>query len=78
MNSPVLDFTSRLDPEEREYTTLSLEPIKNTILSKLDIVEVAQKLGIELQELPRDSDERKNYGSERIYMGNCPQCIDGE
>lgn len=74
MNTSTLDFTSRLDPEETKYTNVSLEYLKDSILSALDIVEVAQKLGINLQKLRKNSKEQKNYSTSNIYVGNCPRC----
>ncbi len=74
MNTSTLDFTSRLDPEETEYTSISLRYLKNSILNALDIVEVARKLGIDLQELPQNSEEQENYSTSDIYVGDCPRC----
>ncbi len=72
MNISTLDFTSRLNPEETEYTRASLEHIKESILRCLDIVEVARKLGIKLHKLPMNTEEWENESSTPVFKGSCP------
>lgn len=57
-----------------DYTRVSLEPVKNTIRHRLDIVEVARKFWIKLKKLRKDSKELKEYGSKNVYSGDCPRC----
>lgn len=73
-----LDFTSRLEPEEHEYTIISLEVLKNDVLSRLNIVDVAKKLGIELRQLSDKERGEEGLWAKDVYAGNCPACSDTE
>lgn len=75
MSHSTLDFSSAIRGEEKNYITISLEDVKETILCRLDIVQVAMKLWLNPHKICDGKRKQEDYfGSADIYEWDCNRC----